>query len=346
MGSPFVRVLASSLLLPLLAVTSTAQRGSQQIVKGRYTGSAWNTTSGTGSRGDAVLVIGESELPAATFSVAMSFSNGLCGEGVSTGSQEQGVLKLFGYLSSNGDSCGEQSWNMVTRCTMSQSGDLQCEYWLYARPGFQADDQKGYFEVSSAGSRALANPTGRPRPAESDAQSDPPAWSYFSDEADPGVDFASVVAPGANLRRGPDGASSALMEVRQGENLVLLNRTPTGPWYNVIHVESSSDGWVHGSVIRLVYTRTVRPAPQFRAEQVDTYSEPRIELDNTSHKNLSLRVGETIYSIPAYSKRSVTFAAGVYKYYAAAPGVLPAIGERTFRVGHIYTWTFSIRTRP
>ena len=346
MGSPFVRVLASSLLLPLLAVTSGAQRDYLPSGNSRYTGRAWNTTSDPSIQGDVVLVISDADLRLRTVSVKMSFSDGLCGEGESTGSFDRGVLTLFGELSSHGGTCGEQSWTMVTSCTVSPDGDLRCEYWLYPRRGFQAVNQKGYFEVRRAVNLVPLPSPIPPQRAESTARPDTPSSSFFLDEADPGVDFATVIASQANLRQGPDGASSVLLEVRSSDHLVLLNRTPTGSWYNVLHVDSNTDGWIHGSVIRLVYTRKARPAPVLRAEQVDTYSDPRIELDNKSYKDLNLKVGETIYSIPAYSKRSVTFSSGVHKYYASASGVLPAMGEQTFVVGHRYIWTFWIRTGP
>ena len=346
MVSPFVRVVAASLLLPLIAVTSGAQGESRPDVLGRYTGRAWNTTSDPSIRGDVVLVISDADLRLRTVSVNMSFSDGLCGEGESTGSFDRGVLTLIGELSSHGGTCGEQSWTMLTSCTVSPDGDLRCEYWLYPRRGFQAGNQKGYFELRRAMNLVPLPSPIPPQRAESTARPDTPASSFFPDEADPGVDFATVIASRANLRQGHDGASSVLLEVRNGEDLVLLNRTPTGPWYNVLHVDSSTDGWIHGSVIRLVYTRKARPAPVLRAERVDIYSDPRIELDNKSYLTINLRVGETIYSIPPYSTRSVTFPSGVHKYYASAPGVLPAMGEQTFSVGYRYTWTFTIVTRP
>ncbi len=147
------------------------------------------------------------------------------------------------------------------------------------------------------------------------------------------------------MRTGPGTGNSILMEVGRGERLVLLDRQPAGEWYNVIQIESASEGWIHASVITLVYTSKKSVGPIFGEERIDADSSPVIEVNNQSNEELNLKLGSSLYKIPAYSKRAVTLPVGAYKYYASAAGVMPAIGEHTFKIGYKYSWTFWIETK-
>jgi uncharacterized protein YgiM (DUF1202 family) len=82
-------------------------------------------------------------------------------------------------------------------------------------------------------------------------------------ENDPGVDVAVVIATKANLRDAPGISSGVLREVNRGEMLALVNRAPVGPWYNVIHIKSSIEGWVNGNTIRIKYTERKKAGPVF-----------------------------------------------------------------------------------
>jgi hypothetical protein len=63
------------------------------------------------------------------------------------------------------------------------------------------------------------------------------------------------------------------------------------------------------------------------------------------HYPLYLRVGDDDrIVIAAHSTQTITKPAGTYWFYAVCPGVLPAFGERSFKIGSIYTWRFYIVT--
>jgi hypothetical protein len=63
------------------------------------------------------------------------------------------------------------------------------------------------------------------------------------------TDLAVVKSVRANLREQPNVSSSVLEEVRQGDALVLVSRSPVGPWYKVRHNETGTEGWIHGNGI-------------------------------------------------------------------------------------------------
>ena len=61
--------------------------------------------------------------------------------------------------------------------------------------------------------------------------------------------LAVVKSVRANLREHPSLSGAVVEEVRQGDALSLLSRSPVGPWYKVRHRETGSEGWIHGNGI-------------------------------------------------------------------------------------------------
>lgn len=87
--------------------------------------------------------------------------------------------------------------------------------------------------------------------------------------ADGSIGFAVVKSLRVNLREQPNRASAVVEEVRQGEALRLVSRSPVGPWYRVRHKETGAEGWVHGNgiVITNLTAADVAGEPQSRGRE-------------------------------------------------------------------------------
>lgn len=160
---------------------------------------------------------------------------------------------------------------------------------------------------------------------------------------DYGVDVAYVTAVKANLREQPDSAN-IVVQPERGDLLALIDRKPRGTWYNVIHVRTGKEGWIDQSVISIRYTRNPRPAPVFEESRVEDSKDPELAVTNQTDRLLSLRLGNSLYTIPANSARSFTVPAGTYKFYASVPNAFPTLGEKYFPKGIVYRWRFYIVT--
>jgi hypothetical protein len=162
---------------------------------------------------------------------------------------------------------------------------------------------------------------------------------------DPGVDLGIIIAERANLRERPSPTSPVIRELQRGEIIALVSREPVGPWYDVIHVESGLEGWINGNTIRLRYTQKRKPGPVFQERATGSYENPGIQITNDSAKTLYLKVGnDDRIVISPHSSQTISKPAGTYSYYASSPGVIPAFGEHTFKIGVVYEWTFYIVT--
>jgi len=168
----------------------------------------------------------------------------------------------------------------------------------------------------------------------------------IDDPQDPdiGVDYVVVTALRVNLREAPDITSRILLTVSQGERLVLLKTTVSTSWYNVIHVGTNTEGWVHASTVRI--SRTLKPKPKMTIEGTVTsgYENPTLEVTNDTKLALMLKIGDIHYAFYPGESKTLKLRPGMCSFFASAPGVIPDFGEQEFQMGYEYSWRFYIVT--
>jgi hypothetical protein len=154
-----------------------------------------------------------------------------------------------------------------------------------------------------------------------------------------------VTVKTANLREGPGTDTATLLKVKRNHILALIDRQNTGPWWNVIHIDSGKEGWIHSGLVKIQYTQKKQDAQLFQVEPNETEENPEVVIKNDSSKLLSLRIGAERHSLQPGEEKTIYQAPGLYSYHASAPGVIPKLGSTDFAVGNTYRWRFYIVTR-
>jgi Protein of unknown function (DUF3761)/Bacterial SH3 domain len=131
------------------------------------------------------------------------------------------------------------------------------------------------------------------------------------------AELAVVKSVRANLREHPSLSSTVVEEVRQGEALALLSRSPVGPWYKVRHRETGSEGWVHGNGI--VITRPGSELATRRPQETLASGTATTTLGNTtsgrSYTNVDgERVPSPVFSNSAPAGASARCGDGSYSF--------------------------------
>jgi uncharacterized protein YgiM (DUF1202 family) len=172
---------------------------------------------------------------------------------------------------------------------------------------------------------------------------------FFSTQSlaiqDFGVDIGIVIPAKTKLRSEASKESAELVVLKKGNVVVLLNKEETDGWLNVVDVDSAKEGWLLAKTLNVQYTQNPSKGPNFQTEFIPELTAPEVSVKNASNIDLNLKVGSQIYPILANSQKVIPIQAGLYKYYASAPGVIPALGERNFEVGYRYSWEFWVETR-
>ncbi len=161
---------------------------------------------------------------------------------------------------------------------------------------------------------------------------------------DYGVDVGIVTVQKTQLRSEPLKDSKSVASLKQSNIVVILDREENDDWLNVLDVGTAKEGWVLKKFLKIQYTQNPSQGANFQAESIPSLITPEVAIENASYKDLNLKVGSEIHQIQAHSHKTISIEPGMYKYYASAPGVIPAIGARAFDTGTRYTWKFWIET--
>ncbi len=154
--------------------------------------------------------------------------------------------------------------------------------------------------------------------------------------------FLRETAPDSEALGGPLPPRVKLL--KRGDQMVLLSRTKTRNWVNVIDLDSGEEGWVYISHVKIYYTRNPKTSlPNFEERRTYSDQNPELQIKNDTNRTLSLRVGSARYKIEAFGSRTISVEPGSYKFYASVPRAYPLMGERYWSKGIIYSWTFFIR---
>ncbi|MFZ4860295.1 MAG: hypothetical protein ACOYL3_28380 [Desulfuromonadaceae bacterium] len=159
------------------------------------------------------------------------------------------------------------------------------------------------------------------------------------------ADIATVTKLNTVLRDGPSEDGEKVLLLKKKAVLALVDRENIDGWLNVIHIQTGKEGWIKAKHVSLALSKQPSRPPVFNEQKIDEYSNPEIEIENASDKDLLLKVGQERFEIQKHTTKSVSILPSDYKYHASAPGVFPAIGKKDFLTGYRYTWKFWIETR-
>ena len=159
------------------------------------------------------------------------------------------------------------------------------------------------------------------------------------------ADTATVIKLNTILRESSSEESEKVLLLKKAAVLALIDREDSDGWLNVIDIKTGKEGWVKKKHVSLVLSNKPKPELVFNDDKIDEISNPEIEVENVSDKDLTLKVSDARFVVPKHSKKAVIVPPGEHKYHASAPNVYPAIGKNDFRTGHRYTWKFWIESR-
>ncbi len=161
---------------------------------------------------------------------------------------------------------------------------------------------------------------------------------------DLGVDIALPVYSRVSLMDFTDPNGKVIRNIAADDILVLVDRTPTNGWLDVIDVRSGKEGWVNQDDVKIQLTQHPEQAAKLTEEYVGSDDPPEVSVENATDRVLSLKIEQSSYSIEAGSTVSVSLPPGTYSYYAWEPGVIPDRGRDDWKSGYKYTWKFYVRT--
>lgn len=148
-----------------------------------------------------------------------------------------------------------------------------------------------------------------------------------------------------SLKEGAGTNYNTVETLKPGTVVVIDTREASGDYYYATNFETGSEGYISKSKVS-PYEIIPESDGSFikEGQYSDYHQDPRVEITNSTDKTMTLTLNGTKHKIRAHNKIEITLKAGVCKFKATAPGVMPYIGTKTFNNNYDYTWEFFIIT--
>lgn len=148
-----------------------------------------------------------------------------------------------------------------------------------------------------------------------------------------------------SMKEGAGTNYNTVETLKPGTVVVIDTREANGDYYYATNFDTGSEGYISKSKVSPYEIIPESDGSFFQETKISDYNQdPLVEITNNTSKNIKLKLNGTTYKINAYNKIEITIPQGQYNFKATAPGVMPDIGSKTFRVNYKYTWNFYIVT--
>jgi hypothetical protein len=148
-----------------------------------------------------------------------------------------------------------------------------------------------------------------------------------------------------NFRESPSTDAPILSSLQAGTNLFLVSLDTENGFYNVIDIETNTEGYVHMNFVKVGKEVSENDQGIFTPTGETSDYNPDVEIFNNTDLTLTLKLNSQTYYFSSYEKRTLTLSPGKISYRASAPGVIPNIGTEEMKNNQAYTWEFYIVTR-
>lgn len=148
-----------------------------------------------------------------------------------------------------------------------------------------------------------------------------------------------------NLRDAPSTDAVKISTLKGGTPLFIIDLTEIDGFYNVIVIETNTEGYVHKSFVKIEKEIQENSEGIFEPREKSEEYEPQLNVFNNTSKTLTLKLNSITYSFSPREKRTINVYPGIYEYRASAPGVIPDYGSETIESNVIYDWEFYIIRR-
>jgi hypothetical protein len=114
---------------------------------------------------------------------------------------------------------------------------------------------------------------------------------------DIGVDLALPVYSRVSLMDFTDPNGTVVKNIMANDLLVLVDRTPTTGWFDVIDVRSGKEAWVDQDDVKIQLTQHPEQAAKLTEQYVGSDDPPEVSVQNATGDTLSLKIGEKPYTL-------------------------------------------------
>ena len=146
-----------------------------------------------------------------------------------------------------------------------------------------------------------------------------------------------------NLRKGPGLEYSIIKTLEAGKQIFIISDVSINNYYNIIDIESNTDGFVYKSFIETGDKVEKSKGEMFTSTGNTDKYETQVEIFNNTDKTLTLKLNKKSHRFSPKEKTTISIKPGLVNYIASAPNVIPLNGSKNFDEYSSWTWQFYIK---
>ena len=146
-----------------------------------------------------------------------------------------------------------------------------------------------------------------------------------------------------NLRKGPGLEYSIIKTLEAGKQIFIISDVSINNYYNIIDIESNTDGFVYKSFIETGDKVEKSKGEMFTSTGNTDKYETQVEIFNNTNKTLTLKLNKKSHRFSPKEKTTISIKPGLVNYIASAPNVIPLNGSKNFDEYSSWTWQFYIK---
>ena len=148
-----------------------------------------------------------------------------------------------------------------------------------------------------------------------------------------------------NLRKGPGLEYSIIKTLEAGKQIFIISDVSINNYYNIIDIESNTDGFVYKSFIETGDKVEKSKGVMFTSTGNTDKYETQVEIFNNTNKTLTLKLNKKSHRFSPKEKTTISIKPGLVNYIASAPNVIPLNGSKNFEEYSSWTWQFYIQSK-
>lgn len=157
--------------------------------------------------------------------------------------------------------------------------------------------------------------------------------------------YLGTITKKVNFRAEPNAESNIIASLNPKTKIFIVSLESENDYYNVIDIETDTEGFVHKSFIKLGNVINKSEESVFVPTGESSSYDTEVKIFNNTSRTLTLKLNTDIFHFDPHETKNLTLSPGGYDFRASAPGVIPYIGNENLKSNQGYSWQFYIVTQ-
>lgn len=154
--------------------------------------------------------------------------------------------------------------------------------------------------------------------------------------------YLGFITKQVNFRAGPGSDYEIISSLKPGTQIFISSLEADDDFYNIIDIKTDKEGYVHKSFVKVGKIISESDGSFIAASGESSGDDTEVNVFNNTNITMTLKLNTEAYRFNPQETKNIVLTPGDYSFRASAPGVVPSIGIKNFKINGAYKWQFYI----